>query len=64
MLLLHGKKKKKKKKPLTAAKPFLLVTQQVKFAEQACPDWRVENRWFVNQSGLKVTLQKRQGVDN
>lgn len=32
---------------------------QITFAHPACPEWKVENRWFVNQTGLVVRLQPR-----
>ncbi|KAF6218600.1 hypothetical protein HO133_005951 [Letharia lupina] len=39
--------------------PSLLRTYEIAFAEPGCPGWRVENRWFVNQTGLNVRLKRR-----
>ncbi|KAL8722880.1 MAG: hypothetical protein Q9225_000713 [Loekoesia sp. 1 TL-2023] len=41
--------------------PTVLKTYKITFARPDCPDWKVENRWFVNQTGLDVKLKKRGG---
>lgn len=33
---------------------------QIEFADANNTKWHVENRWFVNQTGLKVRLKKRE----
>ncbi|MDI1486708.1 MAG: hypothetical protein OHK93_005968 [Ramalina farinacea] len=42
--------------------PELLRRFEISFAETGCPGWKVENRWFVNQTGLVVKLKKREAL--
>ncbi|KAL9031271.1 MAG: hypothetical protein Q9196_000678 [Gyalolechia fulgens] len=39
--------------------PCMLKTYEISFAEPDCPNWKVANRWFVNQTGLDVNLKRR-----
>ncbi|MCJ1258546.1 hypothetical protein MMC24_006379 [Lignoscripta atroalba] len=43
------------------ANPCLPPTK-LEFADPGGAKWRVENRWFTNQTGLNVRLRKRTGV--
>ncbi|EKG19934.1 Cytochrome P450 [Macrophomina phaseolina MS6] len=43
--------------------PSLLQTFTFQWADPSNRHWKVENRWFVNQTGLKVLIKRRESTN-
>jgi hypothetical protein len=39
---------------------FSLTLDQFKLADPTDSQWKIENRWFVNQEGLSVNITTRE----